>query len=345
VKKRISPLFLLIFSLTIIQIACVQSNPGLEIIVKTDKQQYYARYTVQVYGNLTLDGMLVTDGLVGIQIQTSQDRLLTIRTMSTGNPPPETPYVFIEYVVPCDQNGTPRFTFPRKTLAYFKISVANMDIESREALMTINTYYGDGTPFGFASIQTKISAQSNPTFIISIPIPKDAPLGTAFVYANAYTDWPKLAGTPYCREVNATFEILSGTLSQTVQHSSILEGTETGNFNLTFKLPSRSPAGNYTVYATSRYLGQEVFNFTKFPVYMLGDLGSGPPPTFFAYDGNIDAFDYTLWKACYDGTAPPNAIYLGDLGSGPPPTFYAYDGVVDSWDYSLWKACYDGLGP
>jgi hypothetical protein len=79
--------------------------------------------------------------------------------------------------------------------------------------------------------------------------------------------------------------------------------------------------------------------------YAPGDLGSGPPPTFFAYDGNVDAWDYALWKACYDGTAPPNAIYLGDLGSGPPPTFFAYDGNVDAWDYALWKACYDGLGP
>jgi ABC-type transport system substrate-binding protein len=76
-----------------------------------------------------------------------------------------------------------------------------------------------------------------------------------------------------------------------------------------------------------------------------GDLGSGPPPTFFAFDGVVDAFDYALWKACYDGTAPPNAMYLGDLGSGPPPTFFAFDGVVDAFDYALWKACYDGLGP
>jgi hypothetical protein len=77
----------------------------------------------------------------------------------------------------------------------------------------------------------------------------------------------------------------------------------------------------------------------------VGDLGGGPPPTFFACDGEVDAFDFTLWKACYDALAPPNAMYLGDLGTGPPPTFYTSDGVVDSWDYALWKACYDGLGP
>jgi hypothetical protein len=39
-------------------------------------------------------------------------------------------------------------------------------------------------------------------------------------------------------------------------------------------------------------------------VAMVGDLGSGPPPTFFAFDGVIDAFDFALWKACYDGLGP-----------------------------------------
>ena len=38
--------------------------------------------------------------------------------------------------------------------------------------------------------------------------------------------------------------------------------------------------------------------------WKVGDLGTGPPPTFFAFDGVIDAFDYTLWKQCYDGLGP-----------------------------------------
>jgi peptide/nickel transport system substrate-binding protein len=79
---------------------------------------------------------------------------------------------------------------------------------------------------------------------------------------------------------------------------------------------------------------------------LMGDLGTGPPPTFYAYDGAVDAFDYALWKACYDETPPYSVQHcLGDLGTGPPPTFYAYDGAVDAFDYALWKACYDGLGP
>jgi len=39
-------------------------------------------------------------------------------------------------------------------------------------------------------------------------------------------------------------------------------------------------------------------------VAMVGDLGCGPPPTFYTPDGVVDSWDYALWKACYDGLGP-----------------------------------------
>jgi len=354
VKKPISPLFfVLIFYLTLVEILPIQANPALYLVVKTDKQKYYAKDIVQVYGNLTLDGVLVTDGFVGIQIQNPSNDLLIIRTLLTGNPPSETPYVNVQYVVPCDSAGNPKFSFHRKELGYFKMRVANLDIQPRDVLMTINTYYNDSAPFGYAAIQTTIPGQSFPTFIISIPIPVDAVIGTAAVYANAYTDWPQLGGTPYCLEKNSTFEIIDSTFGagQTAQSlpPTIQQTNETGNYNTTFSLPRKSPYGNYTVYVTSRYLGEPVFNSTTFKVYILGDLG-GPVnyvPTFFAFDGKVNGYDLALFIACYNKEAPPEAMYLGDLG-GPVnyvPTFFAYDGKVDGYDLALFIECYKGLGP
>jgi len=311
VKKPISPFFfVLIFYLTLVEIAPIQANPGLNLIVKTDKEKYYAKDMVQVFGNLTLDGVLVTDGLVGIQIQNSENDLLIIRTILTGSLPPEPPYVSVQYVVSCDSAGNPKFSFHRKELAYFKMRVANLDIEPRDVLMTVNTYYNDSTPFGYAAIQTTIPGQTFPTFIISIPIPVDAVIGTATVYANAYTDWPEYGGTPYCKEVNNTFEITEGTfgVGQLAQSPlpTIQQTNETGNYNTTFGLPRKSPYGNYTVYVTSRYLGESIFNSTTFIVYILGDLG-GPVnfvPTFFAFDGEVDGYDFALFIACYKGLGP-----------------------------------------
>jgi parallel beta-helix repeat protein len=109
--------------------------------------------------------------------------------------------------------------------------------------------------------------------------------------------------------------------------------------------------GNYTIWAYAWPVPGEIDTEDNrridgwILVTRAGDLGSGPPPTFFKCDGKVDAWDYALWKACYDGLAPPEAMYLADLGTGPPLTFFAFDGVVDAWDYALWKACYDGLGP
>ena len=310
--KTSSSLFLLlIFSLIIIRIIPIQANPALGITVGTDKQKYYIKETVQVYGNLTLDGELVTNGLVGLQIQNSKDKLILIRTLSTGNPPPETPYVLLEYVVPCDSEGNPQSSFKRGNyqFAHFKISVANLDTaEPREVLLTIITYYGDNTPFGFASIQTTISAGSNPSFIVSIPLSEDSVLGSAMVYANAYTDWPQLGGTPYCSEVNAAFQIIDDALgaAQTSQSLPlrIQQANETANYNTTFKLPRMTPYGNCTAYVTSRYFGESTFNSTTFKVYILGDLGGGLPPQFFLFDGIVDGKDKALFLLCYKGQGP-----------------------------------------
>lgn len=328
----------------------VKSNPALNLTVKTSQQQYYNRQFVQIYGNLTLDGVLITDGLVGLQVQTPGDQLLIIRTLPTWHNPSEAPYVFLEYVFPCDSNGNPKYSFKRGTLGYFIISAVNFDIEPRDVLMTINVYDNDSTPFGFASIQTTLAPGSNPQFLISIPISSDAALGAATAYGNAYTNWPKLGGTPYCSEVKSTFQITSTMLAsdQTAipQNSPATFLTnETSNYNTTFRLARTTPRGNYTLYVTSRYLGEPTFNSTKFTVNILGDLGSGVPPIFFAFDGKVDGKDLSLFLLCFKKQAPLEAMYLADLGSGFPPEFFAFDGIVNGKDLSLFLLCFKGQGP
>jgi hypothetical protein len=327
----------------------VTLSQELEITVKSDRQLYCGNKTVEIYGNLTLAEGLVADGLIGLQIQTSQNRTLIIRTLSTGEPPSETPYVFISYVVPCDMNGTPKFSFRRRTLAFFKIEVTNLDIEPRDVLMTINTYYYDDTPFGTATFQASISAQSNPSFIIDVPIPADATLGAATVYANAYTGWPILAGTPYCSEVNSTFEITnSGSMINQVAHNppaSIQQTNQTANYNTEFRLPTKAPAGNFTVIVSSRYQGESAYNSTTFKVYKIGDLGGGLPPQFFEFDVKVDGKDLALFLLCFRKTAPLEAMELADLGGGLPPQFFEFDVKVDGKDLALFLLCFKGQGP
>lgn len=325
-KKTISPFFFVLILLITIRILSVQANPSLNIIVKTDKQQYYARDIVQVYGNLTLDGVLVTNGLVGLQIQTSKDKLLTIRTLSTGNPPPETPYILIEYIVPCDQGGNPKFSFHRGENAHFKISIVNQDIEPHDVTMPMVTYYNDNTPFDSAEASATPLYPGPGTFLASIPIPVDAVLGAATVYGNAYTKEPKLGGTPYCSEVNATFQITSSTFGaagQTTQNQlTILQNNETGNFNTTLRLPKNAPPGDYTIYVSSRYLGEETFGNATFRVLILGDIN---------LDGVINYKDASLFRQAYlDGYNP-----LADLD---------FNGVIDYRDANIFRQNYITYG-
>jgi hypothetical protein len=327
VKNHFPPLFFVLILLVTVRILPIQANPGLDITVKTSKQQYYNRDIVQVYGNLTLDGVPVTDGLVGLQIQTPNDKLLTIRTLSTGNPPPQTPYIFIEYIVPCDQSGNPKFSFNRKAHenAYFKISIVNQDIEPHNVTMPMVTYYNDNTPFGSAEAYANpLSPGSPATFLASIPIPADAVLGTATVYGNAYTKAPKLGGTPYCSEVNATFQIIDGafgTGGQAIQNQfTILQ--ETGNFNTTFRLAKNAQAGNYTIYVSSRYFGYETFGNATFRVLILGDIN---------LDGVVNYKDASLFRQAYlDGYNP-----LADLD---------FNGIIDYKDANIFRQNYLAYG-
>jgi len=307
-----NPLFFtLLFSLTLFlgTIPSIHASPAVEVIVTTDKQAYNPGKVVLIYGNLTFGETLVTDGLVGIQVQDSEDALLIIRTVTTGTIPLTTPYVEVWPIVPCNSEGSPKESFKRGTLAYFNISATNHDIKPRLALMTVNTYDPNNVPFCSASIKTTLDGRTTSTFIISIPIPIDATTGNATAYANAYTDWPKLEGTPYCPEESATFKITDGSsqaTTLTTQSQPIATPQTDENYNTTFQLAPLAKAGKYTIYVTSRYMGEEAFNSTTFKVSLLGDFDGD-------FDVNINDIRYFCSAYINYWSIPSIKDELGDF--------------------------------
>ena len=120
------------------------------------------------------------------------------------------PYVsyeidFVE-VIPCDQTGNPKDIFQIGTMAYFKVIVNNTSPEPADVLITVNVYNANGATIGVASFPGTIP-QGESTFILDLPIPTSAHLGSATIYVSVFTDWPHLGGIPYCPERSATFEI------------------------------------------------------------------------------------------------------------------------------------------
>jgi parallel beta-helix repeat protein len=87
----------------------------------------------------------------------------------------------------------------------------------------------------------------------------------------------------------------------------------------------------------------------------VGDLGSrvGGTNTFFVFDGLVTGADLQLFRQCYKGTGPPEAMYLADLGSRVynatshqnENKFFVFDGLVTGPDLQLFRVCFKGQGP
>jgi len=92
------------------------------------------------------------------------------------------------------------------------------------------------TPFGQQNFRGSHSA----SFTISVPTSSDATPETATLYSDAYAEWPRMAGTPYCSKVNSTFQITSinSMISQAAQNPlpKIQQTDQTANYNVTLRL-------------------------------------------------------------------------------------------------------------
>jgi len=249
------------------------ASSSLNLTVKTDKPSYNIGKYVYVYGNLTLDGTPVQDGLIGLEVNDPY-RTLVVRTLPTNMTPASSWLVEVTGVTPCDEYGNPKESFQKKTLAYFNVTVSNNDIEMRQTLVTVNVYDASQAPLGVASFKGIIKENSTFSVIMSVPISETAETGNATVYANVYSEWPRIGGKPYCPEQSETFEITNG--STTAGPPPLKE--QEGNYNTTFKLSFDEPLGTYTVHVTSIYQYQTATNSTQFEVTIQGDAnGDGMP--------------------------------------------------------------------
>lgn len=146
------------------------------------------------------------------QNETGSDEIGDTPYIIDGNNQDRYPLLYsstkIVEVTPCDRYGNPRDVFERGSLGCFNMVVNKTAIwpSFRETLLTINIYDSNRTTIGVASIQGPLTPGVS-RFILCLPIPASANLGTATVHANAYTDWPHKGGVPYCPEVSATFQI------------------------------------------------------------------------------------------------------------------------------------------
>jgi len=266
-KNIVSPFFLLTLLLTV-NLPKVEAQSFI-LTVTTSKQYYYLDETIHIYGNLTLDGNLTSDALVGLEVENSKNQSIIIRTIPTGDVSNKTWFIEILNVYPCDRWGTPKFNFSIGTLSYFNVTIKNNDIENHWVYISVNTYDSSNTPIGITAIEYVAYANYTGSQIISVPVPSTASNGTGKAYANVYSLNPKRGGKPYGPEKFANFNI---TNSSVIPASQPNPPTLNGNYNCSFHLPPNAPAGLYQVFATSMYNGWLALNTTTFYVKVPGDV-------------------------------------------------------------------------
>jgi hypothetical protein len=116
----------------------------------------------------------------------------------------ESPHFRIISVEATDQNGNPVTSFSRGYNGFVKM-VVSAD-SNQTALITADVFDSNSVSLGVGSVKTNLGAGES-QMVVSVYIPKDAVVGTANLFANAFSDWPSNGGIPLTPEVSSTVEV------------------------------------------------------------------------------------------------------------------------------------------
>jgi hypothetical protein len=294
----------------------------LNITVASIQKSYYLEQNVTLCGNLTVEATPV-DSIVGIEVRSPENVLITTRTVFPSSVPPDSSWpVKILNFYSSDQQGNAQSSFTAGCQAYFTITVQNLESESIPILIVINAFDRYNTPFGFTITEGTIFPASTIMFIGPILIREEAFNGTATAYANAFSNWPKNQGIPYCPEKSATFQINDGIIgppSPALPTNLTFEA----QYNVTFRIPLYAGAGNFTVYATSHYKVQDAYAESKFSAALAGDFDG---------DGKVLIHDFVLFAIAY-GSTPEDPEWLPEADFDNNQKIAIYDFVIFAINY------------
>jgi hypothetical protein len=116
------------------------------------------------------------------------------------------PSLTIMEVVPSNQVGDPLSGFKVGTMAYFKVTITATSMGSQPVLVTLSAFDAQQVSIGVVFFQGPLVSGTS-SFVLGVPLSQTAHVGTSLVYANIFSDWPHLGGTPLCPEGSASFQI------------------------------------------------------------------------------------------------------------------------------------------
>jgi len=289
------------------------ASSGLSITVATSKKSYLPGENIKVFGNLTWDDSPV-DGLVALQAEDPSNETIVLRTLQTGSAFETGPIEIVELWT-SDLYGTPKAIFDPGTSMYFNLYANNTGTEKERVLLTVNVYDTSNFTLGLSgSAYIAIYPGESGGARLELEIPTWASAGNATGYAVALTNKPKYGGVAYCPEKPVAFEITGGAEGSAT--TSPKSQSNTGNYNLTFKLSAQEPQGTYMVYASSSYQEQQVMDSTTFTLGAVHDIAitSVTPSSTWVYQGNtIDIYVEVKNKGDFSETFNVTAYYDGNV--------------------------------
>jgi hypothetical protein len=270
-KKIVSGIMLTLFLVSVLTFIHVPTyaNLPLNLLVVTNKKEYYMRESMNVYVNLTENDTPCPDGLVGLQINDAKNMPFVMRTLN-GSSTKNNWKMEILKLTPCNSHGDPKTDFKKGPyqLAYFNVTVRNNFTEILNVLIFINLHDRYMIPFDYSFSASPVPIGAAEWIILSIPVSEEIPTGDATVYANVYSDWPSQGGVPYCPEKSASFRITDNATYKSTCVIPAVQIPAPGNIthHLAYRLSPNPDAGTYTVYATSQYNMEESSTATTFEV-------------------------------------------------------------------------------
>lgn len=324
-------LILFAFSVNISQ---VKSQHSLDVTVQTDRTQYMK--LVNIAGNVTYQGELVHNGLIGIQVEnhplnTPQSTTIVMRTLPL-NPDQSFPFsIEIVSLLSVDGNGDPKPSTERGKYMWFSMTVKNKGLSTREVYLCITILDCRLIPLCVEMATVTMPGGATNIFMPRVYIPKWATVGTAYIYGNVYDSWPKFLGRPLCAEKISNFDIEQP--SSTSSNQPAQEGT----YEMNFRRPPDMAWGTCQVFASAwspSAGGYTGYSSTDFEYWLPGD---------FDKDCDVDLYDAVGLLSRY-GSKEGSPLYDEIYDIAVPPTPAHADGQIGLYDAVL-MLCNYGVKP
>jgi len=293
--------------------SCKASTLSLE--ATTNKEFFNLGEPVRVLGNLTKNGLPVTDGLIGLQVDDPNNTTMVMRTLKAGTFSGEELIKIVDFY-PSNSIGQRRSSFQAGTWGYFNVTIYNNATISLNVALQVNVFDSVNFTLGLSTGWSgPVVAKTTLKYYPSIYIPSGASTGNATAFATAFTGNPRNGGTPYCLEKSAAFSIQGGASNPGV---SIPPTNIIGAYNTTFRLPTDRKSGDYLLFANSLYGGEAASRITGFSIKLPGDANG---------DGFVDVSDFAILAASWFKS-------LGQTGYDARADFTG-NGFVDVSDFSI----------